>query len=205
MNMAVADFIVLAQVLMIDLVLAGDNAIVIGLAVARLPKAQQKQAILIGVGAATVIRIGLALVALRLMAVIGLTLAGGILLLYVVWKSWREFRRAPLDEGAVPAAGKLRDAAIRIIAADLSMSLDNVLAVAGAARDHPALLAAGLVFSVALMGLAANLVAKLLTRHRWLVWIGLAIVLYVALTMIHAGGLQVATHFGYHVPGWLKW
>ncbi|MEE3500495.1 TerC family protein [Acidiphilium acidophilum] len=205
MNMAVADFIVLAQVLMIDLVLAGDNAIVIGLAVARLPKAQQKQAILIGVGAATVLRIGLALVALRLMAVIGLTLAGGILLLYVVWKSWREFRRAPLAEGAAPAAGKLRDAAIRIIAADLSMSLDNVLAVAGAARDHPALLAAGLVFSVALMGLAANLVAKLLTRHRWLVWIGLAIVLYVALTMIHAGGLQVATHFGYHVPGWLKW
>jgi YjbE family integral membrane protein len=205
MNMAVADFIVLAQVLMIDLVLAGDNAIVIGLAVARLPKAQQKQAILIGVGAATVIRIALALVALRLMAVIGLTLAGGILLLYVVWKSWREFRRAPLDGGAVPAPGKLRDAAVRIIVADLSMSLDNVLAVAGAARDHPALLAAGLVFSVALMGLAANLVAKLLTRHRWLVWIGLAIVLYVALTMIHAGGLQVATHFGYHVPGWLKW
>lgn len=205
MNFALADIAVLAQVLMIDLVLAGDNAIVIGLAVARLPKAQQKQAILIGVGAATVIRIALALVALRLMAVIGLTLAGGILLLYVVWKSWREFRRAPLDEGAVPAPGKLRDAAVRIIVADLSMSLDNVLAVAGAARDHPALLAAGLMFSVALMGLAANLVAKLLTRHRWLVWIGLAIVLYVALTMIHGGGLQVATHFGYDVPGWLKW
>ncbi len=187
---------------MIDLVLAGDNAIVIGLAVARLPKAQQRQAILIGVGAATVIRIGLALVALRLLAVIGLTLAGGILLLYVAWKSWREFRRVPVAAGEV-APSRLRDAAVRIIIADLSMSLDNVLAVAGAARDHPLLLAGGLVFSVALMGLAANIVARLLTRHRWLVWVGLAIVLYVAVTMIHAGGLQVAHHLGVRVPGWL--
>jgi YjbE family integral membrane protein len=202
MNMALADLAVLAQVLLIDLVLAGDNAIVIGLAVARLPKAQQRQAILIGVGAATVIRIGLALVALRLLAVIGLTLAGGILLLYVAWKSWREFRRQPLAVHEA-APSRLRDAAIRIVIADLSMSLDNVLAVAGAARDHPWLLAGGLVFSVALMGLAANLVARLLTRHRWLVWVGLVIVLYVALTMVHAGGLQVAHHMGMHVPAWL--
>ncbi len=201
MEFMLADALVLAQVLMIDLVLAGDNAIVIGLAVARLPKAQQKQAILIGVAAATVIRIALALVALRLLAIIGLTLAGGILLLYVVWKSWREFNRQP-EEAAGEAPGKLRDAALRIIIADISMSLDNVLAVAGAARDHPALLAAGLLVSVVLMGIAANLVARLLTKRRWLVWVGLAIVLYVALEMIHGGILQVAAHLGWQLPGW---
>lgn len=201
MSLVVADLVVLAQVLMIDLVLAGDNAIVIGLAVAKLPKAQQARAILIGVGAATVIRIALALVALRLLAVIGLTLAGGILLLYVAWKSWREFRRSPIA-AATDAPVSLRAAAIRIIIADLSMSLDNVLAVAGAARNHPWLLAAGLVVSVALMGLAANLVARLLTRYRWLVWVGLAIVLYVAFDMIHTGLIQVSTHVGYHIPSW---
>ena len=191
----VADLAILAQVLMIDLVLAGDNAVVIGLAVARLPKAQQRRAILIGIGAATVIRIGLALVALRLLAIIGLTLAGGLLLLYVAWKSWREFRRAPLASGP-PAPARLREAVLRIIVADLSMSLDNVLAVAGAARNNPGLLAAGLVVSVGLMGFAANIVARLLARHRWLVWVGLAIVLYVALAMIYGGSMQVASHFG---------
>lgn len=201
MELMLADALVLAQVLMIDLVLAGDNAIVIGLAVARLPQAQQKQAILIGVAAATVIRIALALVALRLLAIIGLTLAGGILLLYVIWKSWREFNRRP-EEAASDAPGKLRDAAMRIIIADLSMSLDNVLAVAGAARDHPALLAAGLLVSVVLMGIAANFVARLLTKRRWLVWVGLAIVLYVALEMIHGGILQIAARLGWHLPGW---
>lgn len=192
--MAGADLVVLLQVLMIDLVLAGDNAVVIGLAVGRLPKAQRRRAILIGIGAATIIRVGLALVALRLLAVIGLTLAGGLLLLYVAWKSWREFRRAP-HEAAGAAPARLRDAVLRIIVADISMSLDNVLAVAGAAHDHPALLAAGLIISVALMGVAANLVARLLARHRWLVWAGLAIVLYVAVTMIYEGSMQVTSHF----------
>jgi len=201
MSFPLADLAVLAQVLMIDLVLAGDNAIVIGLAVARLPKAQQKQAILIGVGGATIFRVTLALVALQLLAVIGLTLAGGILLLYVVWKSWREFNR-PAGEVHDIAPGRLRDAAVRIILADLSMSLDNVLAVAGAARDHPVLLAVGLVASVVLMGLAANLVAGLLTRYRWLVWVGLAIVLYVALEMIHGGIIQISTHLDYPLPAW---
>lgn len=201
MNSILADLAVLAQVLMIDLVLAGDNAIVIGLAVARLPKPQQARAILIGVGAATIIRIALALVALRLLAIIGLTLAGGLLLLYVAWKSWREFRRQPVV-AASGAPVRLREAVLRIIVADLSMSLDNVLAVAGAARNHPALLAAGLVFSVGLMGLAANIVARLLTRHHWLVWVGLAIVLYVAFDMIVTGINQISTHVGYHVPQW---
>lgn len=203
MDLALADLAILAQVLMIDLVLAGDNAVVIGIAVARLPRPQQRRAIWAGIGAATVIRIALALVALRLLAIIGLTLAGGLLLLYVAWKSWREFHRAPhMAAGGAP--GRLRDAILRIVVADLSMSLDNVLAVAGAARDRPALLAAGLVVSVALMGVAANLVARLLTRHRWLVWVGLAIVLYVALDMIHAGINQVAFHMGYHVPAWFR-
>jgi YjbE family integral membrane protein len=194
MNSMGAALAILAQVCMIDLVLAGDNAVVIGLAVAKLPKARQRQAILIGIGAATIIRVGLALVALRLLALIGLTLAGGLLLLYVAWKSWREFRRAP-PAAASLAPGRLRDAVTRIIIADISMSLDNVLAVAGAARNHPLLLAAGLIFSVALMGFAANLVARLLARHRWLVWAGLAIVLYVAVTMIYEGSMQVANHF----------
>jgi YjbE family integral membrane protein len=190
-----ADLAILAQVFMIDLVLAGDNAVVIGLAVAKLPKRQQRRAILIGIGVATIIRVGLALIALRLLALIGLTLAGGLLLLYVAWKSWREFRRTPHAPGITPP-GRLRDAVLRIIVADISMSLDNVLAVAGAAHDHPLLLAAGLVLSVALMGFAANIVARLLARHRWLVWAGLAIVLYVAVTMIYEGSMQVATHFG---------
>lgn len=204
MNFMLADLAVLGQVLMIDLVLAGDNAIVIGLAVTRLPKAQQKQAIMIGVAAATIIRVIFALVALKLLAIIGLTLAGGILLLYVAWKSWREFRHTAeaAHESATSAPGKLRDAAIRIIIADISMSLDNVLAVAGAARDHPALLAAGLIVSIALMGIAANMVARLLVQHRWLVWVGLLIVLYIALDMIHGGIIQVSTHLGWHLPAW---
>jgi YjbE family integral membrane protein len=185
--------IILAQVLVIDLVLAGDNAIVIGLAVQKLAPAQRRQAILAGIAGATIIRIAFALFALKMLALIGLTLAGGILLLWVVWKSARELRQAEPEPGIQPTAS-LRTAIWRIIVADISMSLDNVLAVAGAARSHPLLLAIGLVFSVALMGLAANLVAKLLNRFRWLAWVGLAIVLYVSLTMIHDGLLQVLHH-----------
>ncbi len=185
---------VLLQVLLIDLVLAGDNAVIIGLAVNGLPPEQQRRAIWAGVAGATVIRIGFALVALKLLALIGLTLAGGILLLWVVWKSARELRHVA-HSAAVPATGRLRAAIWRIIVADVSMSLDNVLAVAGAARAHPAVLAIGLLFSVALMGLAASLVAKLLQRFRWLAWVGLAIVLYVSLTMIHDGGAEVLRHW----------
>ena len=197
------DLVVLAQVLAIDLMLAGDNAIVIGLAVARLPEAQRRRAILVGIGAATAIRIGFALVALKLLAIIGLTLAGGLLLLYVTWKMFREFRHPPPEGGAVAAPpGGVRDAAVTIILADISMSLDNVLAVAGAARDSPALLAIGLVVSIALMAVAADFVARLLLRHRWVVWVGLAIVLYVSLDMIHAGIVNLSGHFGIALPGW---
>ncbi len=186
---------ILLQVLLIDLVLAGDNAVVIGLAVNGLPPARRRAAIWGGIGGATVIRIAFALVALKMLAIIGLTLAGGILLLWVVWKSARELRGADQGEVVNPA-GSLRSAITRIIVADISMSLDNVLAVAGAARQHPVVLALGLLVSVALMGVAANLVAKLLHRFRWLAWVGLAIVLYVSLSMIYAGSFQVLRHVG---------
>jgi YjbE family integral membrane protein len=185
---------VLLQVLMIDLVLAGDNAMMIGLAVAGLPPAQRRHAILAGIAGATIIRIAMALVALKMLALIGLTLAGGVLLLWVVWKSFRELR-AEETASHVKPAGKLRTAIWRIIVADISMSLDNVLAVAGAARAHPWVLAGGLLVSVMLMGIAASLVARLLARYRWLAWVGLAIVLYVSLNMIYAGSAEVLHHF----------
>lgn len=185
---------VLLQVLMIDLVLAGDNAVVIGLAVNGLPPEQRRKAILAGIGGATVIRIAFALIAVKMLALIGLTLAGGILLLWVVWKSARELKAGDDAHANIQQTGRLRTAITRIIIADISMSLDNVLAVAGAAHAHPAVLALGLLVSVALMGVAANFVAKLLTRFRWLAWVGLAIVLYVSVTMIYQGSFQVLHH-----------
>jgi YjbE family integral membrane protein len=184
---------ILLQVLLIDLVLAGDNAVVIGLAVNGLPPAQRRVAIWAGIAGATAIRIGFALVALRMLAIIGLTLAGGILLLWVVWKSARELRGAS-HAAAAEKPKSLWSAISRIIVADISMSLDNVLAVAGAARDHPLVLALGLLVSVALMGVAANLVSKLLTKFRWLAWVGIAIVLYVSLMMIYQGSFEVLRH-----------
>ncbi len=184
------DLTILAEILLIDLVLAGDNAIVIGLAVAKLPPAQRRPAILAGLAGATIIRIAFALFAVKMLALIGLTLAGGILLLWVVWKSARELRGGDAEPDIQPSA-RLATAIRRIIVADISMSLDNVLAVAGAARSHPALLALGLVVSVALMGVAATLVARIMHRFPWLAWVGLAIVLYVALSMIYDGGFQV--------------
>lgn len=191
---------VLLQVLLIDLVLAGDNAIIIGLAVARLPLSQRRKAIMVGVLGATVMRAALALVAVELLAIVGLTLAGGILLLWVVYKSARELykqhqnKKAGADEPQAAASGSLTSAIWKIIIADLSMSLDNVLAVAGAAREHPVLLVLGLVISIILMGVAANFVATLLKRFPWLTWVGIIIVLYVALHMIWEGVHQVAPH-----------
>jgi YjbE family integral membrane protein len=190
----------LAQVILIDLVLAGDNAVVIGMAAAGLPREQRHRAILLGILAATVMRIGFAFVAIELLAIIGLVLAGGILLLWVSWKMWRELRasgraqedRAFEENGAPPAKPKtFAQAAWQIVVADVSMSLDNVLAVAGAARDHPAALVIGLGLSIVLMGVAANVVARLLHRQRWIAYVGLAIVLYVALDMIWRGAWQV--------------
>jgi YjbE family integral membrane protein len=186
------DLVTLAQVVMIDVALAGDNAVVVGMAVAGLPPRQKRPAILLGIGGATVIRIALGAVALRLLALIGLLLAGGILLLWVCWKMFRELRR-PHRVAADGARTKtLRQAMLQIILADISMSLDNVLAVAGAAHDRLWVLVTGLLLSVGLMGLAAGVIARLLERRRWIAWVGLLIVLYVALTMIWHGGHEVA-------------
>jgi YjbE family integral membrane protein len=209
----------------IDLVLAGDNAVVIGLAAAGLPKEQRGKAILIGVLAATVLRILFALVATQLLAIIGLLLAGGVLLLWVCWKMWRELRTPHSDDPEAIAgkdldgdgliAGKpivkktLRQAVIQIVIADVSMSLDNVLAVAGAAHEHPWILVFGLALSVVLMGVAATFIARLLNKHRWIAYIGLAIILYVSLHMMWDGGWQVydcnptwfgQTEIGPHCP-----
>lgn len=199
----------LLQVIAIDLVLAGDNAIVIGLAAAGLPVEQRKKAILIGVVAATVLRILFASITVKLLAIVGLLLAGGILLLWVCWKMWRELRTSQEDEeeaaealaGQAGAAGAgrspkktLAQAATQIVIADVSMSVDNVLAVAGAARDHFPVLVIGLALSVALMGLAASFIARLLHRHRWIAYVGLLIILYVSLDMIWRGAIEVWPH-----------
>ena len=193
----------LPQVVLIDLVLAGDNAVVIGLAAAGLPAAQRRRAIVVGIIAATALRIVFAGVATQLLQVIGLLLAGGVLLLWVCWKMWRELREqsAHANElafshggsSAAPASRKtFRQAAVQIVAADVSMSLDNVLAVAGAAREHPYILAFGLLLSVALMGVAADLLGRLLQTQRWIAYVGLAIIVYVAFEMIYRGSLELA-------------
>jgi YjbE family integral membrane protein len=193
----------LLQVVLIDLVLAGDNAVVIGLAAAGLPAEQRRRAIVVGIIAATALRIVFAGVATQLLQVIGLLLAGGVLLLWVCWKMWRELREqsAHANElafshggsSAAPASRKtFRQAAVQIVAADVSMSLDNVLAVAGAAREHPYILAFGMLLSVALMGVAADLLGRVLQKQRWIGYVGLAIIVYVAFEMIYRGSLELA-------------
>src|SRR5690242_11914140 len=210
--------IALGQVIIIDLVLAGDNAIVVGMAAAGLPKEQRAKVILIGIAAATVLRILFALLTTQLLLIIGLTLAGGLLLLWVCWKFWRELmaqRRERLREAkaqkelttdeeaelsdlpeALPGASPaktMRQAIVQIVIADVSMSLDNVLAVAGAASEHTWVLIVGLVLSVGLMGAAATVIANLLKRYHWIAYVGLAIILWVALDMIYRGSMEVAT------------
>ncbi len=198
--------IALGQVIMIDLVLAGDNAIVIGLAAAGLPKDQRNKAILVGIIAATFLRIIFALATTWLLALGGaLLVGGGLLLLWVCWKMWRELSDAGgHNEGAEAITGEDLDkdgavaddaprktfaqAAGQILVADVSMSLDNVLAVAGAAKEHPSVLIFGLALSIALMGLAASAVARLLNTYRWIAYIGLLIILYVAIIMTWEGG-----------------
>jgi YjbE family integral membrane protein len=200
------------QVVMIDLVLAGDNAIVIGMAAAGLPPDLRSRAILIGIGAATVLRIVFALIATQLLAITGLLLAGGLLLLWVCWKMYEELRvnrheefagvealaEADLNADGTIAGGAprktLRQAVTQIVIADVSMSLDNVLAVAGAAHEHPTVLVIGLALSIALMGLASTFIAGLLNRYRWIGWIGLFVILYVALKMIYEGWHDIAAH-----------
>ncbi len=188
------------QVVLIDLTLAGDNAVVIGLAAAGLPAELRRKAILIGILAATLLRIGFASVAVQLLDIVGLLLAGGLLLMWVSWKMYQELRAPDPDphaasgEGATESHVKtLRQAIIQIVVADVSMSLDNVLAVAGAAHEHPVVLAFGLALSILLMAVAATFIARLLQRHRWIGWIGLLIIVYVALRMIWDGGHAILT------------
>jgi YjbE family integral membrane protein len=198
-----------AQVILIDLVLAGDNAIVIGLAAAGLPPDQRNKAILVGVIAATVLRIAFAGITTQLLQVVGLLFAGGLLLLWVCWKMWRELRTSHDTENDgveafsdydINADGTIAGraprktfaaAAWQIVVADVTMSLDNVLAVAGAAREHPIVLVFGLALSIALMGLAASMIARLLQRHRWIAYLGLAVILYVAVDMMVRGAQEL--------------
>jgi YjbE family integral membrane protein len=179
-------------------VLAGDNAIVIGALAAGLPADQRKKVILIGIIAALVLRIGFALIVTQLLQVVGLVFAGGLLLLWVAWKMFRELRPAGAGNAGSPEvhgdeasgikpAKSFAAAAWAVAVADVSMSLDNVLAVAGAARDHPGILMIGLVVAVALMGLAANIIAKYIERYRWIAWVGLLVIVYVAGSMIYSG------------------
>jgi len=185
----------LLQVITIDLVLAGDNAVVIGLAAAGLDPSQRRRAIVVGILAATALRIIFASAAVYLLAIVGLLLAGGLLLLWVCWKMWRELRSSHAHEEVSRPEDVPRktffQAAMQIIVADVSMSLDNVLAVAGAARDHPGVLVIGLLLSIALMGVAANFIARLLSKHRWIAYVGLVIILYVSLDMIYRGTIEV--------------
>ncbi|HJS85437.1 MAG TPA: YjbE family putative metal transport protein [Acetobacteraceae bacterium] len=185
----------LAQVVLIDVALAGDNAVVVGLAAAGLPEGQRRKAIALGIGAATAIRIGFGLVALSLLQVIGLTLAGGLLLLWVAWKMYRDIAGEGAERGRARSSPTLARAMLRIVLADVSMSLDNVLAVAGASGESKLVLTLGLLIGVLLMAVAADAVARIIARWRWLAWAGLAMVVYVALRMIWDGSHQVASAF----------
>jgi YjbE family integral membrane protein len=191
------------QVLMIDLLLAGDNAIVVGALAAGLPVADRRKVIMIGIGAALFLRIVFALTVTWLLGIVGLIFAGGLLLLWVAWKFWRELRHNGAESTGSPEvrgdehsglhpAKSFAGAAWAVAVADVSMSLDNVLAVAGAARDHPGILIVGLLLSVVLMGIAANFIARYIERYRWIAYLGLAVIIYVALKMIYDGWVDPA-------------
>lgn len=188
----------LLQVLIIDITLAGDNAIVVGALAAGLPAHQRRKVIFIGVIAALVLRIFFALVVTQLLQVVGLVLAGGLLLLWVAWKMWRELRQGHTGAGGSPEiegdehsglhpAKSFAGAAWAVAIADVSMSLDNVLGVASAAKDHPGIMIVGLIFAVGLMGVAANIIAKYVERFRWIAWLGIVVILWVATKMIYEG------------------
>ena len=205
------------QVVMIDLALAGDNAVAVGLAAAGLPPARRRRAIVLGLGGAVVMLIGFALITVQLLKVIGLLLGGGVLLLWICWKMWRDLRQHDLSRAAeapgaartLPKAKTMTQALLQILLADLAMSLDNVLAVAGAARQHPQVLVAGLALSITLTGVAASWIARLLNRARWLGYLGLAIVFYVALHMMWEGhrtmviDMDRTADYNAHVPAML--
>ncbi|MGL5839378.1 MAG: YjbE family putative metal transport protein [Sphingorhabdus sp.] len=201
----------LGAVILLDLVLAGDNAIVVGALAAGLPDDQRKKVIFIGVIAALVLRIGFALMVNVLMGLIGLVFVGGLLLLWVAWKMYRDLKRSEATEspGSPEIAGdensgivapkSFAAAAWAVAVADVSMSLDNVLAVAGAAKDHPGIMIVGLIFAVALMGVAANIIAQYIERYKWIAWIGMAVIVYVAGKMIYEGWTDPAVGVGRYV------
>jgi len=201
-----AAFAAFVQVLMIDLVLAGDNAIVVGALAAGLSPEERRKVIIIGVVAALVLRIIFALIVTQLLQIIGLILVGGLLLLWVAWKMWRDLHHGGESAGSPEIAGdehsgirsakSFAGAVWAVAVADVSMSLDNVLAVAGAARDHPGILIVGLIFAVALMGIAANIIAKYIERYRWIAYIGLLVILYVAGKMIYDGWVDPQVGLG---------
>ena len=194
------------EILMIDIVLAGDYAIVVGALAAGLPPEQRKRVILIGVLAALVLRIAFALLVTQLLQIVGLILAGGLLLLWVAWRMWRELREGVQSAGSPEIEGdehsglrsprSFGSAVWGVAIADVSMSLDNVLAVAGAAMDHPWILVFGLILSVILMGVAANFIAKYIERYRWIAYLGLLVILWVACKMIWDGAHDVVPHIG---------
>ena len=193
-------FSALAQVLLIDLVLAGDNAVAVALVAAGLPPQQRRKVIVTGIALAAVLRVAFALVTVQLLKLPGLLLAGGILLLWIAWKLAKEVRLAAAESAAgppgehspKPAAGKtMGQAMVQILIADATMSLDNVLAVAAVAREHPIVLLIGLALAVAFMGLAASIIARLLDRHRWIAWVGVALIAWVGVVMVYEGGSEV--------------
>ena len=203
----VTELTAFVQVVLVDIVLAGDNAIVVAMAVVGLPAEQRARVMILGIAAATILRVVFAVLTVQLLQLIGLVLAGGILLLWVSWKLWRELRQQRLEDAAAAEIPEMlhgpdgpvhahetksmRAAVTQVVIADVSMSLDNVLAVAGVAREHAWVLVAGLALSVAFMGLAAALIARILTRHHWIAYIGLAVIFYVALRMIWDGTIQI--------------
>ena len=201
-----AAWVVFGQVLMIDIMLAGDNAIVVGALAAGLPPEQRRKVIMIGIVAALVLRIAFALIVTQLMQIVGLTFAGGLLLLWVSWKMWRELHHSGQSAGSpeidgdedtgLKPAKSFAAAAWAVAVADVSMSLDNVLAVAGAAREHPGILIIGLLLAVALMGVAANILAKYIERYRWIAWVGLAVIVYVAFKMVYEGYIDPQVGLG---------
>jgi YjbE family integral membrane protein len=199
-----ADLSAILQVIFINVVLSGDNAIVVGMAAAGAPAAIRPKVIFYGIGGAVVLRVLLSLLAVKFMDVVGLLFVGGLLLLWVCWKLYREIQESAAEHAGVETLTEVDDpemivestktlgeALWQIIVADISMSLDNVLAVAGAAREHPWIMASGLVLSIALMGFAATFIARLLDRYRWLAWVGLIVIVYVALSMIWQGGWEI--------------
>lgn len=193
-----SEFYALAQVLLVDLALAGDNAIIVGMVAASVPEHQRKKVIILGIAIATVLRIAFSFGAVQLLQIIGLMLAGGILLLWVAWKLWREIRDAKATKCQQEAGVQIevkeksfREAVLQITMADVSMSLDNVLAVAGAARDHTWVLIVGLTMSVALMAFASTKIAGLLQKHHWIAYVGLAVIFFISISMIYDGAVEV--------------